>query len=107
MSDKSIRIELAQGMNKSLVNMLNNSQYGENYRLSLGTNKSTSMNNLTREQILNFRIPLPPTAEQKEIVTRVEQHLQTITQLETQIATRETTTKQLMQSILKDAFEEK
>ena len=107
LSDKSIRIELAQGMNKSLVNMLNNSQYGENYRLSLGTNKSTSMNNLTREQILNFRIPLPPTAEQKEIVTRVEQHLQTITQLETQIATRETTTKQLMQSILKDAFEEK
>ena len=105
LSDKSIRIELAQGINKSLVNMLNNSQYGENYRLSLGTNKSTSMNNLTREQILNFRIPLPPTAEQKEIVARVEQHLQTITQLETQIATRETTTKQLMQSILKDAFE--
>ena len=105
LSDKSIRIELAQGISKSLVNMLNNSQYGENYRLSLGTNKSTSMNNLTREQILNFRIPLPPTAEQKEIVSRVEQHLQSITQLETQIATRETTTKQLMQSILKDAFE--
>ncbi|MBR2091982.1 MAG: restriction endonuclease subunit S [Fibrobacter sp.] len=106
LSDKSIRIELAQGISKSLVNMLNNSQYGENYRLSLGTNKSTSMNNLTREQILNFRIPLPPTAEQKEIVARVEQHIQTITQLETQIATRETTTKQLMQSILKDAFGE-
>lgn len=107
LSDKSIRIELAQGISKSLVNMLNNSQYGENYRLSLGTNKSTSMNNLTREQILNFRIPLPPTAEQKEIVARVEQYLQTITQLETQIATRETLTKQLMQSILKDAFEKK
>lgn len=106
LSDKSIRIELAQGISKSLVNMLNNSQYGENYRLSLGTNKSTSMNNLTREQILNFRIPLPPTAEQKEIIARVEQHIQTITQLETQIATRETTTKQLMQSILKDAFGE-
>lgn len=105
LSDKSIRIELAQGINKSLVNMLNNSQHGENYRLSLGTNKSTSMNNLTREQILNFRIPLPPLAEQKEIVSRVEQHIQTITQLETQIATRETLTKQLMQSILKDAFE--
>jgi len=31
LSDKSIRIELAQGISKSLVNMLNNSQYGENY----------------------------------------------------------------------------
>lgn len=59
--------------------------------------------NVLSSQILS----VPPLAEQKEIVARVEQHLQTITQLETQIATRETTTKQLMQSILKDAFEEK
>lgn len=58
-------------------------------------------------KISNIPFPLPSLAEQKEIVARVEQHLQTITQLETQIATRETTTKQLMQSILKDAFEEK
>jgi len=55
-------------------------------------------------KISNIPFPLPPLAEQKEIVARVEQHLQTITQLETQIATREITTKQLMQSILKDAF---
>lgn len=59
--------------------------------------------NVLSSQILS----VPPLAEQKEIVARVEKHLQTITQLETQIATRETTTKQLMQSILKDAFEEK
>lgn len=58
------------------------------------------------EKIKKVPLPLPPLAEQKEIVARVEQHLQTISQLETQIATRETTTKQLMQSILKDAFEE-
>lgn len=57
-------------------------------------------------KISNIPFPLPSLAEQKEIVARVEQHLQTIAQLETQIATRETTTKQLMQSILKDAFEE-
>lgn len=58
------------------------------------------------EKIKKVPLPLPPLAEQKEIVSRVEQYLQTITLLETQIATRETTTKQLMQSILKDAFEE-
>lgn len=62
--------------------------------------------NINAEKLKNFITPLPPLAEQKEIVARVEQHLQTITKLETQIATRETTTKQLMQSILKDAFEE-
>lgn len=47
---------------------------------------------------------LPPLAEQNEIVARVEKHLETITQLETQIATQETLTKQLMQGLLKDAF---
>ena len=62
---------------------------------------------LTQTILKQVQFPLPPLAEQKEIVARVEQHLQTITQLETQIATREITTKQLMQSILKDAFEEK
>lgn len=63
--------------------------------------------NINAEKLKNFITPLPPLAEQKEIVVRVEQHLQTIAQLETQIATRETTTKQLMQSILKDAFEKR
>ncbi|WP_405331297.1 restriction endonuclease subunit S [Fibrobacter sp.] len=58
------------------------------------------------EKIKKVPLPLPPLAEQKEIVARVEKYLETITQLETQIATRETLTKQLMQSILKDAFEE-
>ena len=62
---------------------------------------------LPKYNLERMLVPLPPLAEQKEIVARVEQHLQTITQLETQIATRETTTKQLMQSILKDAFEER
>lgn len=61
---------------------------------------------ITKDNVRRLLIPFPPLSEQKEIVTRVEKYLQTITQLETQIATRETTTKQLMQSILKDAFEE-
>ncbi len=66
---------------------------------------ATAQKNINLGILETLKIPLPPLAEQKEIVARVEQHLQTITQLETQIATRETTTKQLMQSILKDAFE--
>ena len=67
---------------------------------------ATAQKNINLGILETLKIPLPPLAEQKEIVARVEQHIQTITQLETQIATRETTTKQLMQCILKDAFEE-
>lgn len=61
--------------------------------------------NLFLGAIKNLYLPLPPLVEQNEIVARVEKHLETITQLETQIATRETLTKQLMQGLLKDAFE--
>lgn len=63
--------------------------------------------NLNTDIIALTILPLPPLAEQNEIVARVEKHLETITQLETQIATREPLTKQLMQGLLKDAFEEK
>ena len=75
--------------------------------LYLKTQGKGLITGIDRDTVLNIFVGLPPLAEQKEIVARVEQHLQTITQLETQIATRETTTKQLLQSILKDAFEER
>ncbi len=48
----------------------------------------------------------PPLAEQKEIVARVEAKLQTVTALEAQISEREQLTKTLMQSIVKEFFEE-
>lgn len=82
-----------------------NSSYGTTYAKSNISSSGSSAGNYNLGHIRALKIPLPPLAEQKEIVARVEQLLQTITQLETQIATRETTTKQLMQSILKDAFE--
>ena len=98
------RIRFAQIVKQSL--------YFANALLAPGIRKlylpnAHGMKNSFRLDTLSFiPIPLPPLAEQKEIVARVEAKLQTITQLETQIATRETTTKQLMQSILKTAFEE-
>ena len=65
------------------------------------------MKNSFRLDTLSFiPIPLPPLAEQKEIVSRVEKLLANVTELEKQITERETLTKQLMQSIMKDAFRE-
>jgi len=59
---------------------------------------------VTLEKMINAIIPFPPDAEQKEIVKQVEKHLQTVSYLDNQITKREELTKQLMQSILKDAF---
>ena len=92
-------------INNQLTNLFVLSEFGQSEIFKYM--KATAQPSLSMESIRDIDFPLPPLAEQKEIVARVEQHLQTITQLETQIANRETTTKQLMQSILKDAFEEK
>ena len=58
--------------------------------------------NVLSSQILS----VPPLAEQKEIVSRVEKLLENVAELEKQITEREEMTKQLMQSIMKDAFRE-
>ena len=65
------------------------------------------MKNSFRLDTLSFiPIPLPPLAEQKEIVRVVESQLAKVDQLEKQITERETLTKQMLQSIMKDAFRE-
>ena len=62
---------------------------------------------LTQGILKKILFPLPSLAEQKEIVVRIEEKLQTVSELEAQIKKREIYTKQLMQGILKDTFEEK
>ena len=63
-----------------------------------------TMPKINQECVVNTMIPLPSIAEQNEIVKQIERNLQTISDLENQILKRELQTKQLMQSILKDAF---
>ena len=79
------------------------SRYEESRKVATGGNQAA----LSGTKISKFIFPLPPLAEQKEIVNQVKKHLQTVSQLENQITEREEFTKQLMQSILKDAFEDR
>ena len=62
---------------------------------------SPSINN---SQFENTLFPLPPLAEQKEIVSKVESLLAKVTELEKQIQERKKLFGQLMQTILKNAF---
>lgn len=66
-----------------------------------------TMPKINQETVLNAMIPLPPLAEQKEIVAKVESLLAKVAELEEQISQRKEYADKLMKSILKDAFEEK
>ena len=63
------------------------------------------MKNSFRLDTLSYLlVPLPPLAEQREIVTQIEKYLQTVSDLENQIIAREQLTKQLTHTILKEDF---
>lgn len=68
--------------------------------------KHSTNDNISLPDLVNMLLPLPPLSEQKEIVSRVEKLLANVTELEKQIAELETLTKQMLQSIMKDAFRE-
>ena len=102
--DLLMRFRTAEILSKEYVHSALVSPFNREYFMTNAKGAQKTMPKINQECVVNTMIPLPPLAEQKEIVARVEKHLEAITQLETQIATRETTTKQLMQSILKDAF---
>lgn len=78
------------------------SRYEESRKVATGGNQAA----LSGTKISQFLFSLPPLAEQAEIVRVVEAQLAKVDQLENQIAERETLTKRLMQSILKDVFRE-
>ena len=107
LSDKILRINFWGDIDRQFVLYVMKSKYLRAQIEQSATGSSPTMKNISQDSIKNYVIVLPPLAEQKEIVACVEKHLETITQLEPQIATRETLTNQLMQGLLKDAFEEK
>lgn len=63
--------------------------------------------NLVLKKINSFLIPLPPLSEQHRIVAKVEQLMQMVNELEKQVEQSQAQTAQLLQAVLKEAFNNK
>ncbi len=59
---------------------------------------------VSHNEVMGSPIPLPPLAEQKAIVAKVEHLLALCDQLEARVASNLAHAEQLMQSVLKEAF---
>lgn len=104
LSDKTPRLLFPNIMEKEYIFLHNETEQTQTYYSNLNTGKSTSMNNITKDQLFEKPLPLPPLAEQKAIVAKVEKLFAICDQLESQITSNQTHAKQLMQAVLKEAF---
>jgi type I restriction enzyme S subunit len=104
LSDKTIRYYFSNSISKIFIHLYNSSLYGEIYYQNLGTKKSTTMNNITREQFNNLQIPLPPFFEQLRIVKRVDELMQTCDALEASIKASAAQNEKLLQQVLREAL---
>lgn len=67
--------------------------------------KQVGVQKMALNRLSTTIIPLPPLAEQRAIVSRVDSLLSTLSALESQITERQTQSEQLMQAVLREAFE--
>jgi restriction endonuclease S subunit len=104
LSDKTIRVPLMAGVNQSYIALHNDSAIARAYFDGLGMGKSTSMNNVTRDDLFMKPVPLPPLAEQSAIVARVDALMEHCRALATEIEHTRTHAAHLLQAVLKEAF---
>ena len=104
--DLLMRFRTSDLLSKEYIHKVLVSPFNRQYFMNNAKGSQKTMPKINQETVSNTLIPLPPLAEQKEIVSRVEKLLANVTELEKQITEREEMTKQMLQSIMKDAFRE-
>lgn len=83
-----------------------NSPYGVRYSKGNISSGGTSAGNYNVGRIRSFAVPLPPLAEQRAIVERVDRLLALVDELAAQVSERKTQANALMQAVLREAFAE-
>ncbi len=96
-----------QWINPNYLALVFNSPYGVSYAKRNISSQGTSAGNYNLGRIRAFEIPLPSVYEQQAIVERVDKLMTIINELEKQVNERKDYSERLMQSVLREAFEDK
>ncbi|HCE2312028.1 restriction endonuclease subunit S [Vibrio fluvialis] len=103
MSDKIIRFRFSDKVSSHYINLFNNSQFARNYYSQVAGGTSSSMKNVSREQIKNLLICLPPVATQTAIVDIVGCFFDICEQLKQKVQENQITQFQLTDAIVEQA----
>lgn len=91
-------------LNSNFILLWLNSPIGIKNAISFTSGLGGSQGNLNVERVRNFLFPLPSLSEQQRIVTKAEQLMQMVSELEQQVQQSKEQAGQLLQAVLKEAF---
>jgi type I restriction enzyme S subunit len=103
--DLMMKIQMMQNVSIEFSYLLLSSQMTREYFRSLAKGAQKSMPKINQGVVLNTLFALPPLAEQKTIVEKVDKLMNIIDRLEQQIKHRKQLAENLMQTVLREAFE--
>ncbi len=104
MSDKVIRFKLHESVNGEYLNLMNNSQVSRDYYNRVAGGTSSSMKNVSREQIRSLAVSFPPQDEQHRIVAKVDELMTLCEQLKARLTDAQTTKLHLTDAIVEQAL---
>jgi len=104
MSDKIIRFVLSSNIEGAFISLVNNSSISKDYYAEVAGGTSSSMKNVSREQIRSLVVALPPLREQQHIVTKVDELMILCEQLKAHLNGAQTTQLHLAYATVEQAI---
>lgn len=105
MSDKIIRFNFSSFINLDFIQLVNNSSQSRSYYAAVAGGTSSSMKNVSREQIRNLVLALPSLSEQNRIVIKVNELMTLCDTLKTNLQNAQTTQLALADALVEQAVE--
>jgi type I restriction enzyme S subunit len=99
-SDKIIRFHLVAGIDPDFAALSMNAGHSSTVVEGLKSGMAASQVNISQPKLRSVPIPLPPLAEQRRIVAKVEQLMALVDALETQLAASRATAANLLSALV-------
>lgn len=104
LSDKIIRCTFSRWVEKKFVNLYNRTGTARAHYVAHASGTSDSMKNISRDVILSMPVPVPPLAEQRRIVARIEQLFALCDDLEAKLRARDEKSARLAAALVAEAI---
>jgi type I restriction enzyme, S subunit len=105
--DKIVRLRFGEFVSEDFLLLVNNhALHVRDHYAQKASGTSPSMKNVSRELIYEALIPLPPLAEQKRIVAKVDELMALCDALEAALKTSQAESNRLLEALLAEVWED-